>query len=980
MASVPNLKFIQTNLDHSQSGTKALVHTMDVHQIDIAVACDPYVTRNQIPNIPNRHMRFAASENPKLVIFGNNAQYDWFPIVIHTHIIALRATSSSCQFTLIGVYIPPHDEINFYLNLITNCITLSRTDRIIITGDFNAKSTMWGNQVSDSRGAALVQLLSQHSLTVLNDPNSLPTFETDYSRSWIDVTAASHTLSQSGFHWSILDGLMFTDHRLIIFYFSDQQTHASKKLTFAGKQILLETLKNSDWLQKASQADLISGNALDLTLEKFYKMYNDIAQANLRKVKNGARKPNSWWTTDLQRERSQVRRLRKSYQQAFQPEIRQHLHQIFSRARARYRRNIRTAQETALKSFCTNYSKKAVFGIPYKLAFQKLRPPFQLPPLCKENGQMTDSVLESAELLLHTQVSKDDISTDLPIHTNYRKIANAPSVSRHNDTPFTIAEIQRAISISKVNSAPGIDALTICTIKALFSFHPKFFLFIFNTSLRLGHFPQVWKYGKIIFIPKPGRPLTDTSSYRPIVMNSLFGKILERLLNSRLYHFLYKNNLIQNNQYGFTAGRSAVVALYALKERLYYLKQSKTPAILISIDFKGAFDSVWHPLVLTFLQKHGCPANLFNLLRNFLSNRKVIYTSNTGSVTENPTLGSPQGSPISPLLWNIVISGLLKQKFPSNTLIQAYADDTILLIWGKTKKLLEQSASQALTLVQDWSNEAKVTVSTQKSFYIIFPNGTPSLRTSALHVSMANARLQNKDTLKILGVIFDFRLGFKEHVDHIRDKLENMVPKITAYFQLHYSGSGRAAKILYRQVVLPSITYAAPVWWTDIPDVILNEKIKSAQRLPLIALTGAYRTTRTAALQVLCKAPPLQLELDRLCAEFSLFTLRQPTCYGRKIYSPDNVQFPADIWTYHPAHRFSHTYKKLSTSDAHQITLMNALHIYTDGSYSQLSAGAAFVVIHPTRGILAVRKYKVLNASGPYCAELVAFTEALEHI
>lgn len=128
-----------------------------------------------------------------------------------------------------------------------------------------------------------------------------------------------------------------------------------------------------------------------------------------------------------------------------------------------------------------------------------------------------------------------------------RRIASVNAISKRDDHSFTHLEIRSAIAMCKTNSAPGIDGLTLTTIKHLSEHHPNFFLFIFNSALRLGHFPTIWKFVKIIFIPKPGRNPEDVSYY-PLVVNSLFGKIFERLLTSRLYYFLHSNNLIQNNQ------------------------------------------------------------------------------------------------------------------------------------------------------------------------------------------------------------------------------------------------------------------------------------------------------------------------------------------------------------------------------------------------------------------------------------------------
>ncbi|XP_049517222.1 uncharacterized protein LOC125942971 [Dermacentor silvarum] len=198
--------------------------------------------------------------------------------------------------------------------------------------------------------------------------------------------------------------------------------------------------------------------------------------------------------------------------------------------------------------------------------------------------------------------------------------------------------------------------------------------------------------------------------------------------------------------------------------------------------------------------------------------RTVTYRCHTGELSAHPTLGSPQGSPIGPLLWNIVISGLLDVPLPPGVGIQAYADDPVLVVPGENRAAIERTAALARQRVAEWSSRSKVIA-----------------------------------------------------------------------------------------------------------------KVQSIQRLPLIALTGAYRTTCSAALQVLARAPPLELELDRLCAEFSLFQLREPTCYGPTYFHPVAIEFDRDIWLDHPAERHSHPFRRLNARHAVAVTRERAHHVYTGG-------------------------------------------------
>ncbi|KAH7963906.1 hypothetical protein HPB52_023779 [Rhipicephalus sanguineus] len=75
---------------------------------------------------------------------------------------------------------------------------------------------------------------------------------------------------------------------------------------------------------------------------------------------------------------------------------------------------------------------------------------------------------------------------------------------------------------------------------------------------------------------------------------------------------------------------------------------------------------------------------------------------------------------------------------PRQVSIQAYADDTVLLIHAQTKLRLEQLAADALSRVAEWARQAKVVVSVPKSEYLVFPNGHPLYRTASFNVIMGD--------------------------------------------------------------------------------------------------------------------------------------------------------------------------------------------------------------------------------------------------
>lgn len=656
----------------------------------------------------------------------------------------------------------------------------------------------------------------------------------------------------------------------------------------------------------------------------------------------------------------------------------------YSAALARFRRSIREARDEFERECRSACSRGNVYSKTFREAFGRTRPPRLLPPLERPDGTYTTTHLESAALLLRSQIAVDDAREDLPEHAAVRSLAEEPYGPDNDDVPFTEAEVRAVLAGMPSRSSPGPDEITPRLMRGLFDAHTTFVMHVFNSALRLGHFPRCWRRGRIIFLPKPDRPPQRTTSYRPICVNSIFGKVLERLLNGRLYHFMWRNGHVHANQFGFTHGRSAVSALVRLKERLAELKAARTPAVMMALDFQGAFDSVWHPGVLRFFRERRVPANLYHLLRTFLRDRSVVFISHAGEIEAHPSLGSPQGSPLSPMLWNVTIHDLLDLPLPTGITLQAYADDTVIVVPAQNRDALAELGSRVLGQVIGWAAAARVVVSREKTFCLLFSNGHRGMEKNRppIRVTSGDRGLAYKDAIRVLGVVFDGRLSFFKHADHLREKAEVTVAKIAALAQMQGGRLRPEQKTsLYRSVFLPGVMYASPVWWDRTrPDCRLRSRLASIQRAAMLALLGAYRTTRTAALQVLLNAPPIALELERANAEYDLVVKRTPVLFGDISFTPDEIMPPVDVWQDHPAARMYYGYCRLTRDGARRLARAPGLHVYTDGSYTDRTAGAAFVMLGPGDRVAATGRYRVERATSAYCAEVTAMIEALHYI
>ena len=66
----------------------------------------------------------------------------------------------------------------------------------------------------------------------------------------------------------------------------------------------------------------------------------------------------------------------------------------------------------------------------------------------------------------------------------------------------------------------------------------------FNHILRFGYFPSAWKSTKVIPILKPGKPLSDPRSHKPISLLSTISKLQEQVVAHRLNSFIHQNHIL----------------------------------------------------------------------------------------------------------------------------------------------------------------------------------------------------------------------------------------------------------------------------------------------------------------------------------------------------------------------------------------------------------------------------------------------------
>jgi len=83
-------------------------------------------------------------------------------------------------------------------------------------------------------------------------------------------------------------------------------------------------------------------------------------------------------------------------------------------------------------------------------------------------------------------------------------------------------------------------------------------------------------------------------NHRPIFLLSLFHKILEKLMASRLTKFITANSLLNDYQFGFRRHHSTSLALIDVIDNVYSHLDNKEYVLGIYLDLKKAFSTVDH--------------------------------------------------------------------------------------------------------------------------------------------------------------------------------------------------------------------------------------------------------------------------------------------------------------------------------------------------------------------------------------------------
>ncbi len=387
---------------------------------------------------------------------------------------------------------------------------------------------------------------------------------------------------------------------------------------------------------------------------------------------------------------------------------------------------------------------------------------------------------------------------------------------------ISIDEVKQMAKKLKNGKASGLDMLSAELLKNANDKFLHIFTKLFNTLLQSGNFPEEWSVGIITVIFKGGDK-TDLNNYRGITLFSIFGKFFLGVLLDRLNKAITNFEILEENQVGFRKGYQTSDHIFTLQSIIENAFQtSKGSLYFCFVDYKKAFDSINHKLLLHKLVTYGINGNFLKVISSLYAKVKSCVRGNNGLTEIFPCdKGVRQGCVLSPVLFALYLNdlnshikaasqGVVVNDIRIHTLL--YADDLVLV--AKDQDDLQTQ----LNTLDSFSKAVKMEVNIDKTKVMVVRKNKQQSRAKNGNKRLwkvGNKDIKECDSYKYLGVTLKSNGSFSEHIDIVKEKAQKAFYSLISKSKEWGGFQPRLFLYLWDHTILPILNYASEVWGVD---------------------------------------------------------------------------------------------------------------------------------------------------------------------
>lgn len=317
---------------------------------------------------------------------------------------------------------------------------------------------------------------------------------------------------------------------------------------------------------------------------------------------------------------------------------------------------------------------------------------------------------------------------------------------------------------------------------------------------------------------KKGDP-HDVENYRPISLLSVFSKIIEKIVHSRILNFLNQNNVLIDCQHGFRPGHSTETGTVDFMQYVYRELDEGKYVTAFFFDLTRAFDTIDIDFLSLKIHNLGLRGPINKWIKSFLSNRKIVTKiEESKSDTYDVNIGTPQGSVLGPLLFLLFVNDL--PNYITEGKVFMYADDTTIVVSDAQPDIVLYKAKMILDEFNDWCFKNRLIINYSKTSCIEFKNKS----TSNNQIMMFNNHeIKIDSAASFLGVILDKNLCWDQHIDKTSSKLNTSFYVISS---LRNSLNIETLLKVYYAFVYSTISYNIILWGqaSEVSRIFIQQK------------------------------------------------------------------------------------------------------------------------------------------------------------
>jgi hypothetical protein len=444
-----------------------------------------------------------------------------------------------------------------------------------------------------------------------------------------------------------------------------------------------------------------------------------------------------------------------------------------------------------------------------------------------------------------------------------------PPHAPHPYATVTVSEISDTLCPTSNKSAPGPSGHNYKLVKWAFNAIPSCFQTLFEACLHLGHHLTEWKTANIAVVPKPGKEdYSLPKSYRPVALLECIGKLLEKVIARRLTHDITALRLIPTTQFGARPFSSTIDAGLCLTHDIEMAHALGGVCGSLLFDLQGFFDNVNHSRLAALIKSLGFAPEICRWTTSFLKDRSVRLRFN-GFTSEDIDLemGTPQGSPVSPVLSIIYASPLLHlAKRWTDATLSMYIDDGNIFARAHTYQALEQKIRGFYAECHSWCLRAGLTIEPEKTEIMFFSRTRPNLalhgpRPTTIHLPDWEHNtyyvVAAADQVRYLGLHFDHKLSWDKHMSVVATRTKGTLKSLQLLGNSVRGLNQGSWRLAYNAICIPALTYGSPIWFRGKKKH--TKTLQTVQNMAVRVIAGAFRSTPLEPLHQLMAIPPIQV-------------------------------------------------------------------------------------------------------------------------